>query len=242
VTLPATPPDYHGSWKQVTAPIVKGQAGWPVFALTKGIDAEPKAENLGTFTVGLHRAVRRWQKNHDLHPDGIAGPKTQLAILELAAEVADDASGLPVGLSYGFVVYEGGGMLAATNWWTPPDQRPGVDCGPAQRRLYGPPFKQSEMRQAFNPWAALGWAARLLVGRRDDYLSRRPSLGVRGALRTAVLAHNAPFLAEQIVRNGRLSTPDAVAQWTVRPEGGSYTHEQWMHEYPKRILSFTAGG
>jgi hypothetical protein len=76
------------------------------------------------------------------------------------------------------------------------------------------------------------------VGRVNEYLRRRPTLSKRQALELAVLAHNAPFLSEQVVRNGRLSTPAAYAEWTVKPGGGHYTHAEWRVEYPARIMKY----
>lgn len=206
-----------------------------MYALTKGIGAVPKPDNLGVFTVGLLRAVKRWQRNHELEADGVVGPRTQQHILLLAAQRADEKAGLPRGCSYGFVVFEGGGILAATNWQVPG----GVDCGPAQWRRIGPPFDRDGLRFAFDPHRSLQAAAAGLRARRDDYLKRRPGLGKGGALKTAVLAHNAPFLAEQIVARGRLDDPDAPASWTWDPVAHRpYTRGEWSQVYPARVLSF----
>jgi hypothetical protein len=238
VTLPPDPPKYP-SWKALLSPIVKGEEGWRPYALSRGVKARQKPELVGQFTAGLERAVKRFQTNHDLAADGVAGPVTQGTILLLASKAADEAAALPGGTTYGFAVYEGGGVLAATNWDVPG----GVDCGPAQRRLGGPPFSGALLRSAFDPYVGLKWAAVLLRGRRDSYLERRPQLGRRGALRTAVLAHNWPAGAEQIVRNGQVTSPDKAADWTYNPNTGQpYTRGEWAEVYPDRILKFSLGG
>lgn len=207
--------------------------------------SDPSLE--GEFNTGLLRAVKRYQRNHGLDDDGVAGPRTQLTILAEAAMKADQSVGLPDGLSLGFVVWEGGSVLAATNWDVPG----GVDCGPAQRRCIEP-LRMVELRESFDPWAELKWAADRFARECVSVLEARPGFA-RGDrhLRIAALAHNAPFLRDQILEahpaagavfpRDYLRTPDALAGWTRNPStGGPYTHAEWAVVYPGRVTSFIA--
>lgn len=237
MALPASPPRYD-SWGEILAPIIAGERGWRVYALQCGVNAHPD----GIWGEQTDRQVRAYQRSRDLTPDGIAGPATQGQILQEAGTAADRIAGLPKGVSWGFAVGEGAGVLAATNWFTPEGGRPGCDCGPEQRRRYGPPFNPAELAFSFNPHQALRHCAEQLRARQTEYMRRSSKLRDRPklALEVAVLAHNAPFMAEQIVRNGRLSTPDALATWTRKPGGGHYTHREWRYHYPATILRFVA--
>src|SRR4029079_182571 len=162
---------------------------------------------------------------------------TQRKMIEKISHIVHEVfPRLPDGLLRGFAEAEGANILAATNWFTPAGGEPGVDCGPAQWRQYGPPFDLTKMSKAFSTEDSFEFVSRTILDRIAEYNRRRPSLIDAMVLRLALLAHNAPFLAEQVVRNGQLSTPNALATWTVKPEGGSYTHAEWMQVYPDRLL------
>ena len=234
--LPAQPPKY-ATWSALYAPITRGETGWRVYALQAGIGAVPD----GNFGPQTFATLRAYQASKRLYVDGVAGPRTQGAVLEDAERQAHlRLRDLPLGVMQGMAEYEGGRMLAPTNWYTPPNAPPGVDCGPIQRRLAGPPFTLSLLKEAFHPEQAFLWAGQMLVDRVEAYMHRRPTLTRRQAVELAVLAHNAPFLAEQIVRNGRLTTPNALAGWTTKPGGGHYTHAEWRVEYPRRIMKYVS--
>lgn len=225
-----TQPTRYGSWADMASPIRQGDEGWPVFAV-QSVVGVPRD---GDFGQATHTAVAKWQDAHGLLADGIVGPLTQAAMLKVeAAKVNREFPDLPHGLLDGFAVYEGANLLAATNWNAPG----GVDCGPVQKRVTGPPYRDNELRLAFHTTRAFKFAAMIFHNRVHDYTRRRPSLGEERIIDMAVLAHNAPFLAEQVIRNGKLTTPDALALWTTKPGGGHYTHAEWAIEYPRRILS-----
>lgn len=238
--LPARPP-YHGLtgnalWRAMTAPIKPGGVGWPVYAVQCAVGVTRD----GDFGPGTERAVRIFQSERGLTADGVVGPRSQRAMLSAAANHVQQNHDLPHGLLEGFIDTEGAGLLAAVNPYTPPGGTPGIDCGPAQLRLYGPPFTTAGLREAFNAVRAFEHTLDVLDARIADYRRRRPSLTARDALEIGVLSHNAPFLAEQVVRNGRLSTPDAIAVWTTKPDGGHYTHAEWRAVYVGRILRHAA--
>lgn len=251
--LPSTPPDYRDasgstSFRAMMAPIRRGNVGWRPWCvqMVLALESDLKARLLaaggihGTFGKTTEACAREWQARHNLVSDGIIGPLTQQEMLRRTEDVIhDELAELPVGILRGFSIAEGGGILAATNWYTPPGGKSGVDCGCVQWRVYGPPFEMEDLQSAFNPLTAYRYAGTLLLQRITDFRRRRPSLSFDMALRLAILAHNAPFLSDQYVRNGKLTTPKADAGWTKNPETGlPYTHVEWMQEYPDRILAY----
>jgi hypothetical protein len=165
---------------------------------------------------------------------------TQQKILELAGAKADQAHGLPIGLGKGFAKAEGANLLAATNWSVPG----GVDCGPGQFRISGPPFSHTKMVSAFRPYEALDRACRGVAERRSEFKSRNHHLTNDEALRVALLSHNWPAGADRIMRNypggggwwRYVPAPDEPASWV-----DGFTHASWAAEYPKRLLIFVAG-
>jgi hypothetical protein len=232
--LPASPPHY-ASWRAMVLPIKQGENGWRPFAVQVAVGATPD----GNWGPATEKAVRRWQKDHKLHSDGVVGPVTQQTILELDGLRADQAHGLPEGLGYGFAVSEGANMLAATNWSVPG----GVDCGPAQWRVYGPPYELTSLRFAFNARTALDGAVGRLRSTRDSFRRRNSKLGIH-ALQVAVLNHNWPAGADSIVRHypgggdwwRYVPNPDAPASWVT-----GHTRASWAKEYPARVMRFVAG-
>lgn len=236
MALPSQPPKYD-SWAAMVAPLKLGATGWPAYAI-QCVVAVPAD---GVWGPQTDLAVKAWQKVKGLVADGIAGPVTQATMLDVvAAGVETRYASLPTGLLDGFARVEGANLLAPTNW----SQVGGVDCGPVQWRQAGPPFDETGLRQAFNAKAAFDFAALTFANRLLDYARRNPSIAPHRRIQLAVLAHNAPFLSEQIVRYGHLLTPDAIATWTNIPvedrsryDGRSqYTHEEWSYEYPRRVL------
>jgi hypothetical protein len=237
--LPKLPPRY-ASWAEMLRAIQLGDTGWPVYALQVGLNSVGRSLDAdGSFGARTERAVTGFQAAHHLAADGEAGARTQSALIEQISHKVHEAEPLlPDGLLRGFAETEGANLLAATNWFTPPGGDPGCDCGVVQWRQYGPPFDPLRLKQAFNAEVSFRYASRTLLDRMADYGHRRPGLLHRVLLRTAVLAHNAPFLAEQIVRNGKLSTPNAPAAWTSKPGGGHYTHQEWYRVYTDNIMKY----
>lgn len=227
-------PPVYGSWAAMLLPIKEGAQGWTAFALQRAVGATPD----GVFGPQTKLKLIAWQKANGLTADGVAGPATQNAVLDvIGAEVAREFVGLDPRVLPGFTNKEGANILAATNPYTPPGGDPGVDCGAVQWRQLGPPFSVERLRAAFDTRISFRYAASILLTRITDYRLRRPSLSAHRLLELAVLAHNAPFLSGQFVRNGRLSTPDALAVWTKKPGGGHYTHAEWSVVYPAGILA-----
>lgn len=218
----------------MAAPIKLGDHGWRAYAVQCAVTATPD----GVFGQRTEKAVKTWQKEHGLKADGVVGPTTSTDMLQLAGLRADQSLGMPEGLGYGFAVSEGANMLAATNWQVPG----GVDCGPAQWRVYGPPYDMSSLRFAFNARTALDGAVGRLKSTRDSFKSRNKHLG-KDALPVAVLGHNWPAGADSIVRHypggggwwRYVPNPDAPATWVQ-----GHTRASWAREYPARVMRFVA--
>lgn len=222
------------------SPIKEGESGWRVYALQAALTSVGRPLDAdGAFGLKTKKAVIAYQEANGLEADGIVGVRTQAKLIgQISHKVHVKMAQLPDGLLRGFAEAEGANILAATNWFTPPGGRQGVDCGVVQWRQYGPPFEQNGLKAAFNCERSFIYASSSLLDRMADFKRRRPTLGPDTLLRTAVLAHNAPFLADQIVRNGKLSTPDAIATWTTKPGGGHYTHQEWYRAYTDRVMRY----
>ena len=233
------PPKYN-SWAEMLRPMRLGDTGWPVYALQVAMASVGRVvDDDGVFGPRTERAVISYQNARGLNSDGVAGVRTQSELIEQISHKVHKAQPLlPDGLLRGMAEAEGATILAATNWYTPPGGRAGCDCGVVQWRQYGPPYDQGGLKRAFNAETSFRYAAQILLDRMRDYDRRRPSLLHDTLLRIAVLAHNAPFLAEQVVRNGKLSTPDAIAGWTTKPGGGHYTHREWYYAYPDGVMKY----
>lgn len=239
MALPAMPPKYD-SWAKMVAGIREGESGWRVYALQQALISVGKSlDTDGEFGPRTKRAVTTYQEHWHLGADGVAGMQTQGKLIQqISHKVYTKRPKLPDGLLRGYAEAEGANILAATNWYTPPGGPKGCDCGVVQWRQYGPPFDQAGMKLAFDCEQSFFYASDVLLTRMADYDRRRPAMSEETLLRTAILAHNAPFLAEQIVRNGRLSTPNAEAVWTTKPGGGHYTHQEWYRAYTDRVMRY----
>jgi peptidoglycan hydrolase-like protein with peptidoglycan-binding domain len=253
MTLPASPPDYRNaagenSFLAIVKPIKFGEGlsshgytlgTWRVFALQSGLKSLGRTiEPDGKFGAQTKAVVERFQKDRGLWVDGIAGTTTQGTILRRTeTKVHKEFPDLPNGVILGICLRETSGTVAPTNWYTPPNGEPGVDCGSVQWRIYGPPFDQDKLRAAFDPLTSFRFAATDLLDRIERLDARQPSLSDEFVLRAAIVAHNAPFLYEQIVRNGKLSTPNQLATWTNKPGGGYFTHDEHFYDYSDDVLA-----
>lgn len=236
MTLPAYPPRYAAP-RDLYAPITRGERGWRVYALQMALGFT-SAEADGDFGPHTEAAVKAYQAKIGLSPVGYAGPQTQLALLLEGVKYAEKKRPeLRKGVLKGFLIYEGGSLLAPTNWYTPPGGKPGVDCGPVQWRQYGPPFDMAGLKLAFRPGMSFLYAADALLDRIKDANRRNAALTDDQVLKGAILAHNWPAGFEQIIKYGHIANPGSLALWTTKPGGGHYTRGEWSVEYPRRILS-----
>jgi len=229
MSLPTSPPKYS-SWSVMLAPIKRGSSGWPVFAVQRVVGVAVD----GVFGPMTEKAVKQWQASAGLTADGIVGPVTQGEMLKRAAASVDTHYNLlPDGLLAGFARTEGVNLLAATNW----SVAGGVDCGAVQWRVYGPPYSIDAMKEAFDPLSAFTYAARSFTSRISQYKLNNPTgLALHRIIEAAVLAHNWPAGASQVMKYGHVLNPDDPALWTVKPGGGHYTRGEWSYVYPQRVL------
>lgn len=256
MSLPTKPP-YYGpagsgaAWSAMMASIKIGERGWRAYAVQKvvGVTAD------GVWGPATDTAVRAWQKANGLLNDGIVGPATQGKMIKVTtAKVDTHFTLMPDGLLAGFARVEGVDILAATNPYTPPGGKKGTDCGPCQIRVYERadgtyPLDTVDsvygLKDTFDPTQAFTITGRMFTGRISNYRSRNPSLSMHQIIEAAVLAHNWPAGADQIIRYGHVLSPDSLAEWTVIPVaeraqyGGrtQYTRAEWAKEYPSRVLT-----
>jgi hypothetical protein len=260
MTLPTSPPYYGpvGSWEALKAAsksIKLGEKGWRAYAVQCMVGVNPD----GDWGPATDTAVKTWQREHmgANEADGLVGPATQATMLAVKSRQVDTHYHLmPDGLIAGFCRVEGGNLLAPTNWYTPPGGKVGVDCGPGQLRVYQItpgvfPLHSADdkgvvgMYDALNPIAALYTTARSFTARISAFRQQAPRMALHRLIEAAVLAHNWPVGAGQIIRNGgEVSSPDMLAEWTTIPAderaryGGRthYTRGEWSYEYPRRVL------
>lgn len=250
MTLPSTPPRYAG-WAELVAPIRPGETGWRAFALQKAVNSVRQAaieagqiggwkrlEPDGIFGPATGTALKAFQLAGGLTADAIAGAVTQGALLShLGHRTHELAPALPDGLMRGFAEAEGANVLAATNWSVPG----GVDCGPMQIRVPGPPYDAKRMQGAFDPLNAMLQSATTLLGRATTFntaawVSKQGRRRKEWSLRLAALAHNWPAGAAAIARDGSVPHPTERATWAPAsakfPDGTPVrTHAEWCQFY-----------
>jgi hypothetical protein len=216
-----------------------GSIGWPVYGLQTGLNhAINGLSEDGVFGQATERAVKAFQKAHDLTADGIAGPATQARLCHgIVAKTT--VTGVPSGLGRSIMEGESGYWLGAVNWSVPG----GVDCGVVQRRVYGPPFSPQVLRDAFDPSLSLLWALHSLKNRSEEFYTQ---VGVRNrkdrkeyALRLAVLAHNWPWAADWLADGHELST---TKQATWVPNGTRFSDGVAVRSYRDWAEFYALGG
>lgn len=215
--LADTPPRYD-DWRDEYAPIVVGEVSWRAYALQKvcnslrfAVDgAWDRLEPDGGYGEVSLVTVKAVQRHLGLVADGVVGQKTQGALLGFVGERVEALRPtLPRGLTKGQILSEAGEQLGCVNWSSPG----GVDCGPLQWRLLGPPFSRSKLIFAFDPVTAAVAAMDKIAA---DALKYFGYAGVRNradrsefAWRLGALAHNAPAFATDIALDGYLYNPGA---------------------------------
>jgi hypothetical protein len=205
--------------------IRRGDKGIAVWALQRLIGGGFLVAD-GDFGARTERSLREFQKAKHLVVDGVAGPATQRAAVDVV--LARVTRLVPPGLLAGFVDGEGGAApIGAVNWSTsgPGNPNPGIDCGAFQRRVYQADYHNDAVierafdvaRQAQMLDDSLVNLHAMFLGRpgtRDGYGGVRPS---EKAWRLAALNHNYPAAADYL-------------SWTPISRVGSYwkTPAAWM--------------
>jgi hypothetical protein len=236
----------RGGTATVLHPTIKeGQRGIPVWALQRALNTAPDHPDVvldGIYGENTAASVAKFQRYAGLAVDGVAGPRTQRALVDRHVGVND--GDLPRGLLDGFAEMEGGYLLAPLNWSSPG----GVDCGAFQRRVYQEDYgNDAVVQRAFDT----GYQARLLrdrllelrgifvgrAGTRDNY-ARMPAN--EKAWRLAALNHNWPSGADILSRT-RMDNLSPYwgrrAAWVADhgfkfPDGTPVTTPlHWAHQY-----------
>lgn len=246
MSLPAAPPPRS----EATLPVRRGSGGWPVYALQCAlVDAAGQVlVRDGAFGLATDLAVRAAQRYAGLDADGVAGPKTWVALTDrICRRVNRLVPDVSVTIVKGFARGEGGNHGAAVNWGV----AGGVDCGLFQHRVLGPPFSLAKLRVAFSPVSEGLVSMIALRDRARDYSSPHSRCPF-SPLQLAVLAHNFPWAAGQYHRYGRLPNPSKrcsiddiigydeavkpIYGWVPRslPESAK-TYEGWCFFYVRMI-------
>lgn len=217
MSLPSSPPLKN-------SPVIqRGDDGWPVFALQDSLVAANATLALdGDFGARTEKATMDFQLRQGLEDDGVAGPVTQAKLVVLAAAVVEKGlTRMPSGLLRGMALSESGLSLACVNWSVPK----GVDCGPVQYRVYGPPYTQAKLKEAFST-RSLKDAAQDFLGRRDAFLTKAwvkaQADPYAAAGKCAAFAHNWPTAggADYYAEYGHVSNPGGACSWLPRDRNG----------------------
>jgi len=247
MNLPDVPPHY-AKFSDIYRPIKKGEGpSWRVYALQKGLIARGHilVAN-GVFNDTTLGGVKLFQKNNGLVVDGIVGPFTQHKLLWKVSRKLEQvkvSNGLTApGIIYGICMRETSGLLAPVNEYDPSEDDQGADLGPLQWRVAGPPYSMQMMLFAFDPLkvmdAGMNNPDMGLLPRIAALRKRQPDMSGLLILRVAIVAHNAPFLYGQYLRNGKLAAPEAIAEWTDNGSGGHFTHQEHVLDYSSDVLTF----
>jgi len=233
VSFPPTP-------NQVTQAVIKrGDDGWPVYAVQRALAATGRSVTAdGDFGSKTEAKVKAAQKDLGLTADGIAGPKTQRA---MCIEVADGLTihGLPSGLARSLMEGESGYYLSAVNW----SIKGGVDCGPMQHRVFGPPYSPQVMFDSYDIDHATRWALNTLDQRAETYFDmpavKRRSDALEYSIRLGLLAHNWPWAAQELA-SGRTLSATKEATWV--PKGLKFDDGTAVHSYRDWAQFYAMGG
>ena len=247
--LPTSPPIYR-TWADLLRPIKVGEGpSWRVYALQRALIARGhEIQDDGVYSPnGLtYKAVRSFQRNNALVPDGIVGILTQRKLIWKVSKrldapiVATDLTAAAI--AYGISVRETSGTLAPTNDRDPSPSDIGTDIGPMQLRVQGPPYNVADLRVGFDTLKSMDrslWSEEKgLVPRVKRLRSEQPGLTQMEVLRASILAHNAPFLYEQFCDLGHLRTPDAPTTWITLPDGTHPTHAEHLADYAGDVIGY----
>lgn len=212
----------------------------------------------GNFGDSTDIAVRWFQTSRELFVDGVAGLKTQTKLADEFGRLAKKSLNLPSGLIYGLVEAEAGFRIGAVNW----SQPGGVDCGYVQRRVYGPPWDEDLVKDAFNANLQIN---KFAATTKEQYLKfrdshRYPAVATKPnpeeyAWRLACLHHNWPYAADRLAKGYQLSASAPSDPWwptgvkfddgelvkTYRDWAAFYAMGSKLHNHDGRVVRYAYG-
>lgn len=212
----------------------------------------------GNFGDETEVAVKDYQTSKGLGADGVAGLKTQTKLADGFGRTAKTLYALPSGLIYGLVEAEAGFRIGAVNW----SQPGGVDCGYVQRRVYGPPWNELDIKKAFDPELQIGKFAEDTRKRYDSFSDKTRYPAVQGkpnpteyAWRLACLYHNWPYAADRLAKGFQLSAVEPSDPWwptgvtfddgepvlTYRDWAAFYAMGSSLHGHDGRVVRYAFG-
>jgi hypothetical protein len=234
----------------------KGESGLGVYVLQAALNdlgASPRIVADGDFGDRTHFATMQVQKQMNLVSDGIAGPKTQDAIITKICDDRENAyPGMPVKLLTSVTRYESGHIFEAVNYQNYPRS---LDLGAFQRRVVAANLHDWDVVEpAVN---VRKQAVRVAGEFHDQYKSMeaaRPTrdahdltscgihTGKRGSWELVVLSHNYPAAVAKLKDghsiwrfrddDGVYRNSDQVALWVRRLSLGKLsTAQQWCKRY-----------
>jgi hypothetical protein len=213
----------------------KGDVHLGVFSIQSALNVIHDTAALvedGAFGTHTEAEVKHYQQAVGLTADGVVGQKTQEKLAHSCIIRTLYGAKLPKGLLEGLVALESGNWIAAVN----AKVSGGIDYGFTQRRCYGPPFVEAQVRTAARPVGQVNLAAEQLYDRHAAFLVGMATLCPFNAWELAVLAHNWPWAAQTYHDAGHLPNPNETADWVT------WTHMTWaewavyyVHEVTKDV-------
>lgn len=224
--IPYLPP--AGSYRYS---LKEGMRGHEVYALqvllnqlTTGATQLTEDGVFGSLTASK---VRGMQKTDRLVIDGVAGPATQKALARRALKkLAKSPLGyMPAGLMEGLIVGESGYIIGCVN----DSISGGIDAGLIQDRVYTSEYQSTaRWRVAFGYESILAAAGDIVAFYEKAKATKR--FTDRRCWELAVLNHNWPYGADQLLKGNKLSTADAT--WVINiGVKGVTTPAQWAEFY-----------
>jgi hypothetical protein len=236
-----------------------GDRGVGVGALQNGLNVGLGVD--GIFGLQTESAVKRFQAQHNLVIDGLAGPKTQITVVNRWSAESEKINRVWPGILKGIYLNESGGIIQVMNRQV----AGGVDCGPYQQRVYESQYNDAGVIfNAFDPVVGAERAAQERRSLYNTFLSRYPqrigkNLSVVGVYNTqasgsgrfrsswelSVLSHNYPAAANKISQgiviwqfrddDDVIRTSAEPALWCQRLSGGTVkTAQEWCKRYIER--------
>lgn len=189
----------------------------------------------GAFDSDTDLKVRRFQRNHGLIVDGVAGVATSRKLILVLSNPIEQELGLPERLLEGLAENESGFVLAAYSSHPSDD---GFDAGPYQDSFLPGEATQERLRHAYSIEEMALEVGTNVVTQAKRYFSFG-KISARRAIELAVLSHNWPAASERLARGYLLLDGDKPAQWVITATAGRLqTPNQWVASYIAKATKY----